>query len=173
MIDGRLIVDLRDESLGCTTVLVVEATICHIIKGRRLLLKRAARGVSKGKWNAPGGRIETGETPRTNATREVLEETQLKLIHLLSHGTILYFMGGKKKLHTRVHLFSSRDFVGSPRSTLEGEVKWFAIEKLPFDEMWDDDRYWINAMLVGSRFDAKFYFDAKNIRVTKYEIISR
>jgi len=105
--------------------------------------------------------------------REVLEETRLKLKHLLSHGTILYFMGGKKKLHTRVHLFSSTDFIGNPRSTSEGEVKWFAIEKLPFHKMWDDDRYWINAMLVGSRFDAKFYFDGKNSRVTKYEIISR
>ena len=62
--------------------MVIEATICHVIRGRRLLLKRANRGISVGKWNAPGGKIEAGETPEECAQREVLEETGLSVSRL-------------------------------------------------------------------------------------------
>ena len=51
--------------------MVIEATICHIIRGRKLLLKKATRGISVGKWNAPGGKLEPGETPEQCARREI------------------------------------------------------------------------------------------------------
>jgi len=150
--------------------LVVEATVCHVIKGRRLLLKKATRGVSKGKWNGPGGKIESGETSEGNAVREVFEETGLKVRNLFYHGQLLFYMNGKKTLGIRVQLFSTKDFSGTPKSSEEGEVRWFPIERIPLDEMWDDDRYWIDSMLNGGRFDARFYYDEANKRVVKYRM---
>jgi len=136
-------------------------------------LKKATRGVSKGKWNAPGGKIEEGETPESNARREVFEETGLKVTNLFFHGIMLYFMGGSKTRQTTVGLFSSRNAIGQLSSTVEGRLKWFQTHKLPFDEMWDDDKYWVNLMLIQGRFNAKFYFNITNTRVTRYEILSR
>ncbi len=153
--------------------MVIEATICHVVKADRLLLKKAARGISKGKWNAPGGKLDPAESPFANAKREVLEETALKVRNMTYHGMIRYFMAAKPILHTKAHLFSTRDFDGTPISTEEGELRWFHLYKLPFDQMWADDRYWIHLMLFGSHFDARFWFDRGNRKVTKYEIRSK
>jgi 8-oxo-dGTP diphosphatase len=151
----------------------VEATLCHIIGRRGLLLKKASRGFSRRKWNAPGGKLEAGESPWKNAMREVLEETNLKVRTLVFHGKILYFMNGTRILHTKAHLFSTRDFTGTPRSTVEGRVRWFGLAELPFDEMWDDDKYWLGLMLGGSKFDARFYFDGNNMTVKSFKITRR
>ena len=153
--------------------MVFEATICHIIGPKGLLLKKATRGVGKGKWNAPGGKVETGETARKSAKREVLEETNLKVKTLTFHGTILFFMNGSRVLEAKVHVFSTRDFTGTPRSTDEGRVRWFGLARLPFDEMWDDDKYWLGFMLSGSKFDAKFYYARGDRAVKSFEIITR
>ena len=136
-------------------------------------MKRAIRGISKGKWNAPGGKIEAGESPKENARREVREETGLRVRKLFYHGVIDFFMGGGRKLDIRLHLFSTRQFQGRMTSTDEGEVRWFEATEIPFSEMWDDDKYWIQLMLAGSRFNAKFYYDRANRKVTDYEIRSR
>lgn len=136
-------------------------------------MKRATRGISKGKWNAPGGKIEAGESPEENARREVREETGLRVRNLFYHGVINFFMGGGRKLDIGVHLFSTRRFQGKMTSTDEGEVRWFGVAEIPFAEMWDDDRYWIQLMLAGRRFNAKFYYDQANRKVIEYEIRSR
>ncbi len=152
--------------------MVIEATICHVIRGRRLLLKKANRGISIGKWNAPGGKSEPGEAPEECARREVLEETGLMVSDLFHHGALTFVMDGGKTLHTRAHLFSTSDARGRARSSDEGPVRWFPLDGLPFDEMWEDDRFWIPLMLRGIKFDATFTYDAANRHVIGFAITS-
>jgi len=150
--------------------MTTNATICHILSGNKLLLKRATRGISKGKWNAPGGKIDERETPEQNAIREIYEETGLKIKKLFYHGEIKFFLDGKNDLTIHSFLFSTKAFLGEPRSTEEGEVKWFDTDKIPFEKMWPDDKYWIELMLDGKKFDADFYLDVTNTKIIKHEI---
>src|SRR5262245_25591104 len=132
------------------------ATLCHLIEGRRLLLKKATRGVSTGKWNAPGGKVEAGESPEDGARREVAEETGLVVRDLFYHGMIRYRMGSGRPREIAVHLFSAREHQGRLRSTPEGIVRWFDVSRLPVAEMWDDDRFWIHLVIEKEHFDAAF-----------------
>jgi len=150
---------------------VGDLTLCHIIDGDRLLLKKANRGISKGKWNAAGGKIEPGETPEQGAIREVLEETGLSVINLTNHGPLNFHMDGKKDLSFVVHLFSTKSFDGELKSSEEGEVKWFDVDKIPYDEMWDDDNYWMHLMLKNKRFVVDFYYDKENKEVIKCSLV--
>jgi 8-oxo-dGTP diphosphatase len=152
--------------------LVIEATICHVIRGRALLLKKANRGISVGKWNAPGGKSEPGEAPEECARREVLEETGLRVSRLFDHGALTFMMDGGKTLHTRARLFSTSDAKGRARSSDEGPVRWFKLDALPYDEMWEDDLFWIPLMLRGLRFNATFTYDAANRHVVGFAITS-
>ena len=154
------------------STVTLEATLCHILRGKKLLLKRASRGISKGKWNAPGGKIEPGETPQQSVRREVFEETGLVLGELFLHGRITYLMGRGQPRRIRVFLFSAERSSGEPKTTVEGPVRWFSTTKLPITAMWDDDRYWIHLMLSKFRFDAIFHYDEGNRRVTEFEIRS-
>ena len=142
-------------------------TLGHIINGDKLLLKEATRGVSKGKWNGPGGKIDKGETPRQCIIRETLEETGIKMIKPFYHGRLFFYMNGGKKLTFLGYLFSTRKFEGTVRSSEEGKVRWFKIKDIPYTKMWDDDKYWITLMLSGRRFDMHSYYDKRNRKVVK------
>ena len=145
-------------------------TLCHVIDSDRILLKKANRGVSIGKWNAPGGKIEGDETPEQNAIREVDEETGLLVKNLFYHGLINFHLGGKEETSSGVHLFSTKEFEGAIKPSDEGEVKWFPISRLPINEMWDDDNYWLDLMWKGRKFDADFYLNKDNTKVTRYSV---
>jgi len=150
--------------------MVAEVTLCVIMNQDRLLLKKATRGISKGKWNSPGGKIESGETPEQNVIREVFEETGLKMKKPFYHGVMKFYNQGSSNVEVIMHLFSTKEFSGTAKSTDEGEVKLIEIGKLPYKEMWADDAYWMRHVLDGKRFDADFYFDKKNERILKHEI---
>jgi 8-oxo-dGTP diphosphatase len=112
--------------------LVTEATLCHILRGDKILLKKATRGISKGKWNAPGGKIDSGESPEECAKREVLEETGLRVSDLFYHGTLTFMMDGTTRVNIKGHLFSTRKAAGRARSSEEGPVKWVPLDELPW-----------------------------------------
>ena len=150
--------------------MMFKATLCHIIDGNRLLLKEATRGVSKGKWNGPGGKFEKGETPQQCAVRETFEETGIKMTKPFFHGKLYFFMNGKRRLSIEGFLFSSRRFTGRIKSTEEGPVRWFSINNLPREKMWEDDRYWLDLMLESRKFDAYFWYDRHNKKVIEYRI---
>lgn len=76
------------------------AVIVH--NGKYLIQQRTAQQVLGGKWEFPGGKIESGETPFAAAERETLEETGLmvraermllELRHAYEHATVqLHFI---------------------------------------------------------------------------------
>ena len=134
---------------------VQEATLCHIINGNLVLLKEATRGISRGKWNGPGGKIEEGESAEESARREVKEETGLDIGRLFYHG-ILRFKDTEGNGIMDVHLFSTSEYSGIQKDTEEGVLRWFPVSNLPWDAMWEDDRFWFWLMLSKRRFDADF-----------------
>ena len=52
----------------------MRATLMFIREGNDVLLMQKLRGIGAGKINAPGGKIESGETPLEGAIRETEEE---------------------------------------------------------------------------------------------------
>ena len=50
------------------------ATLLFVVREDKMLLIHKKRGLGKGKINAPGGKLESGETPKEAALREIREE---------------------------------------------------------------------------------------------------
>ncbi len=151
----------------------VKATLCYIFKGDKVLLLRKAKGLfGEGKWNAPGGRMEKGESPFDTAIREVYEETGLKIEKPELMGVILFYFGREKKEppNWKVYVFRTEKFEGKLKHSREGKLKWFNIKKLPYDNMWEDDRFWLPVLLSGRKFFARFFFDAKVEKLLNFEI---
>lgn len=152
----------------------VEATVCWILKDGKVLLQLKTRGISEGKWNAVGGKVEHEETPLECMKREVSEETGLKIVEPTYHGKLNFFFGkGDAKSLSKpwvVHVFSSDKFTGKLKENEEGELRWFSLDKIPFDKMWQDDAHWVPLVLGGKRFDGEFFFSGDGARLLKHEL---
>jgi len=145
--------------------------LCHIIVDGKLLLQKKPKGLFGGeKWNGVGGKIKMNETPEECARREVFEETGLNVTSLKSHGILNFYFGDRSGLDWIVHVFSTRTFKGSPRPSEEGVLQWFALKDIPYEEMWQDDRYWLPLLLDGKSFEGDFYFDEEGKRLLDFNL---
>lgn len=103
-----------------------------IIKdGKKVLLTRRGVVPCKGKYDAVGGFLKYNENPRKCVTREVVEETGLKvkIIDLLGIYTDTYGRGGDAVL---VLYYVCKIVLGTPKPQDDvAELVWFSIDKIP------------------------------------------
>ena len=144
-------------------------TLVYPLKKDKVLLIKKKRGLGKGFWNGPGGKIEENEDIEKAAIRELEEETRLKAKKLEFRAFLEFFEIEEKELHY-VYVFVTEDFEGKEEETEEALPKWFKIDELPLNQMWEDDKYWIKKVLKGEKIYAKFKF--KQWKLVDKEIYS-
>ena len=150
---------------------MTNATICEIIKNRKILLQKKSTGrFGEGKWNGPGGKLDPRESPRQGVIREVKEETGLTVLDPLLKGEIDFYFGNKPKPDWITYIFLVTKFTGEMKPNEEGELKWFSIEEIPYRQMWPDDVYWLPEIMDGKKVKGTFWFDAVGENILKYEI---
>ena len=133
------------------------ATLVFVVKDGRILLIRKKRGLGAGKINAPGGRLEPGETPLEAAVREVQEELCITPVELTYSGENLFQFVDGYSIH--VHVFKAGDYEGEPTETDEASPIWSNLDAIPYAEMWEDDKLWVPLVLDGTRFYGRYLFD--------------
>ena len=117
------------------------ATLLFIFRGENVLLIRKKRGLGAGKINAPGGRIEPGETSLDAAVRETREELGIEALSPELRGELHFQFVDGYSLHCSV--FVSEDFLGEPIETPEAVPLWTPLTAIPYEEMWPDDIWWL------------------------------
>ena len=133
------------------------ATLLFVIRDGQILLIRKKRGLGAGKINGPGGRLEPGESPLDCAVREIDEELGVVPTDIRRHGELRFqFVDG---LSIHVEVFSATGCRGEARETAEAVPLWTDLARIPYDEMWEDDRIWVPLMLAGKTFAGRFIFD--------------
>jgi len=135
----------------------MRGTLLFVLHQGQALLIRKKRGLGAGKINAPGGKIDPGETALQSAERELLEEVGVVALGTEEVGELSFqFLDG---LRLHVVVFLAREHRGLPVETEEAIPMWVGLDALPYDEMWADDRIWIPRMLAGERFRLRAVFD--------------
>mgnify|MGYP006283993441 CR=1 FL=1 len=136
-------------------------TLCFVVDNDRVLLIRKKRGLGAGKMNAPGGKLEKGETPEQGAIRETREEVGVTPEGLEYRGVLRFQFTDGYGLWCAV--FVARGWSGELVETDEAVPYWVDITKVPYDEMWADDRLWLPKVLEGETFTGSFVFDGEKM----------
>ena len=132
-------------------------------KGRLLMIKHN-RGVNKGYFNFPGGKLDAGESLEDGASREVKEETGLTVNNLKSIGLLDF-----PTMNFEVHVFYSNTFSGVLiENAEEANVFWQDTASIPIDDMRDADKIWVPDALSGKQVNYRFFYD-KDFNVEKVE----
>ena len=147
------------------------ATLCHIATDGRLLLQMKSLGrFGEGKWKGLGGKPKADGTPEECARREVCEESGLTVKELKERGLLHFYFGDREEIDWVVHVFSISDFEGDPKPSEEGALRWFPFDRIPFEDMWEDDRHWLPLLLRGETFHGDFFFDEGGRRLVDFMV---
>ncbi len=124
-------------------------------------MQKKARGFGAGKWNGPGGKVDSGETPEEAIVREIEEEADIGIRDLKLMAE-LDFVFDNPESDNYSYVYVTNKYAGTIKASDEGELRWFDVGGLPLDDMWPDDRYWLPQVLKGERVKMRFYFDKDN-----------
>jgi len=141
---------------------------------REVLLGFKKAGFGAGRWVGLGGHIEDGEAAAEAAAREVAEESGLIVAApALTHMASLRFIfPARPAWDQTAEVFVTPDYAGEAGESDEVIPRWFAIEALPFDGMWDDARYWMPLVLAGQPVTAAITFadDCATVAATQPDL---
>jgi 8-oxo-dGTP diphosphatase len=147
------------------------SVLVFIVRGGEILLIRKKRGLGAGKINAPGGRIEPGESELEAALRETREEVGVTPRGLSRGGELLFQFTDGYALHCVPFLATGLE--GEPIETEEAAPRWASLSALPFAEMWADDALWLPHLLAGRPFVGRFVFDGDVMRDHELAVLPR
>lgn len=69
-----------------------------------------------------------------------------------------------------VHIFFARQWFGNPMETEEMKPQWFDCDKVPINQMWQDDPHWLPLVLDGKKVKGEFIFGEDNMKVIKKKV---
>jgi len=106
----------------------------------QLLLGMKKRWFGIGKWNWFGGKNHEGETIKQTALRELFEEAWIFLNEnqVEKVGILHFFRESNPERNQDVHIYSWI-YDGEFIETEEMKPQWRDINKIPYDEMREDD----------------------------------
>lgn len=144
------------------------ATLVFVIRDGRILLIDKKTGLGKGKVNGPGGKVEKGESPEDCAVRECHEELGITVSGLQYCGQHKFQFVDGYSIH--VWVYRTDQFEGVPTESVEARPLWVDLDKIPYEQMWEDDEIWLPMMLRGERFAGRWIFDGD--RMLDFELLS-
>lgn len=134
-------------------------------KGEVLLALKAAK-IGAGCWNGYGGGIESGESARSAASRELFEESGLKALPGdLQKVAVVDFLNTKsdgKVFRCRVHVFLAPAFSGTPKETKEMlRPSWHKMSEILWGSFMPADRFWLPPVFEGKKIIASALYGPK------------
>ena len=148
------------------------ATLCYLRKdGKTLMLHRSRNkeDMHLGNYVAPGGKVESGESPEECIVRELREETGLTPLNLMLKGILTFSNEGRvfgnegKQEDWYVIVYTSNDFRGELKQPKEGSLEWVADEEINKLPMWEGDRIFTEWIGKPGVFSAKFTYRDKKL----------
>lgn len=147
-------------------------TLCLLMKEGKILLAMKKRGFGMGRWNGVGGKVNEDENIETAAAREVREEIGIKVKpeNLVPSGKLKFYFRNKPEWDQEMHIFLAKDWVGESRESEEMKPQWFDIDKMPYESMWPDDKYWLPLFVKGKNVAGEFHFSDDGNNFENYKI---
>jgi 8-oxo-dGTP diphosphatase len=137
-----------------------------------ILLAMKKRGFGVGKLNGMGGKIETRESVRDAAVREVQEEIGITINQdtLVAVVENMFTFENNPDGDIHCYTFFAYEWAGDPVETEEMAPQFFPLGSIPYDRMWIDDQEWLPQALAGKKLRVAFHFTEDGSAILKRDI---
>ena len=140
-------------------------------KKRKLLLIHKKRGLGKGMVNAPGGRLEKGESYLEAGIRECREEVSVTPLEPEKRMELHFQFVNGYALYGEA--FFTDSWEGREQSSDEADPFWCDLDTIPWDQMWEDDRNWLPLALAGKKLRGFYVFDDEKMLSEKLDEVEQ
>lgn len=128
----------------------LEITAGIIIKDNKVLIgQRRFEDKFGGKWEFPGGKLESSELPEDCIIRELKEELDIDVKFFEHFISYIYEVASIRLV---VHSFLIKEFTGAFKISEHELVKWIEISELKNYDFLDADREIINKLVTVQAF---------------------
>ena len=133
-------------------------TLVFLVRDDEILLGQKKRHHAKafgvGKWNGFGGKVDPGESLEEAMIRECQEECGATPT-AWEKVAVNNFLDDYAML---VHVYLVTAWRGEITETAEMKPQWFKKSAVPYAQMWNDDIFWLPAVLQGNKLIAHHQF---------------
>jgi 8-oxo-dGTP diphosphatase len=143
-------------------------TLLFLKRENEILLAMKKRGFGADRYNGVGGKVEPEETLEQALVRECEEEIGVTPHHywkIAEHDFVQ--KENDQPWRMCVHAYLCDEWGGEPAETEEMAPEWFNIDNIPYDKMWQDDKYWLPQVLAGKLVFGQFTFDENDNMLTQ------
>ncbi len=144
---------------------MLQTTLCFIFNPQwQILLCLKKRSFGEGKWNGAGGKQLDWDSIEQTAMREFQEETWVEIVPegLAKQWILHFYWPHKPDWNQSVHVFVWTKYEWEPTETEEMRPQWWDIDKIPYEDMRDDDKIWLPRFLRWEKFEYEFTFNEKS-----------
>jgi mutator protein MutT len=124
---------------------VVAAVIVR--DGRVLIGQRPAGEAHGGKWEFPGGKVETHEAPRAALARELREELEIRAEIGRELDRYEYRYPGRPPI--QLIFYRVTEFEGDPVNRAFEQIVWERADRLPGYDFLDGDTDFVRRLALG------------------------
>jgi 8-oxo-dGTP diphosphatase len=133
----------NNEPSGARPTIHVVAAALYDSQGRVLIAERPPGKHLSGRWEFPGGKMNSGETERQALKRELAEELG---VAMRSGRALMHVSHEYDDRRVEISLWIVEDFIGEPTG-LDGQVlKWVWPDKLGDEDMLAADVPFVEAL---------------------------
>lgn len=130
----------------------------------KILLAMKKRGFGMGNWNGVGGKVESSESVEQACVREAKEEigVTVNIEDLTFVANNIFEFKEVEDINKKfldVDVFTAEKWQGDIQETEEMRPEWFTIDDIPYDTMWDDDKYWLPEIINDKKIKTHCLFD--------------
>ncbi|MHA7239067.1 8-oxo-dGTP diphosphatase [Arthrobacter sp. TMS1-12-1] len=144
--------------------------LCFLFRTRdgdgagEVLLGLKRTGFGTGRVVALGGKIDGQETALEAAVREVTEESGIALApaEVRAAGTITWQFPAQPAWNMAASLFTAEAGDATAVPCEEIEPRWYGVDAIPWEHMWQDAPHWVPAVLEGRPLHARIVMGADN-----------
>ncbi len=111
--------------------------------GRVLIAQRPAGKPLAGRWEFPGGKVDTGESELSALSRELREELGIEVI---AARPFMRLKAAYAERDVTLSFWIVEQFTGEPRSLDAQQLKWVAPARLAAEDILEADQPFIAAL---------------------------